>query len=85
MDEQGGDSGFCVAWLHKRMEYCWIKQYDDWENEEVGAQKESARASMRKVVKRLLKRHRYPPEGMEDAIQTVMGQCEIWTDNGAFV
>lgn len=54
-------------------------------NEEVGAQKESARASMRKVVKRLLKRHRYPPEGMEDAIQTVMGQCEIWTDNGAFV
>lgn len=51
----------------------------DWQK------KESARASMRKMVKRLLKRHRYPPEGMEDAIQTVMGQCEMWTDNGAFV
>jgi type I restriction enzyme R subunit len=47
----------------------------DWQ------QKESARASMRVMVKRLLKRHKYPPEGMEDAINTVMSQCEMWTDN----
>ncbi len=47
----------------------------DWQK------KESARAGMRKLVKRLLRRHRYPPEGMDDAIQTVMGQCEMWTDN----
>ena len=47
----------------------------DWQ------QKESARASMRVMVKRLLKRHKYPPEGMEDAISTVMSQCEMWTDN----
>ncbi len=47
----------------------------DWQ------QKESARASMRVMVKRLLKRHKYPPEGMEDAINTVMSQCEMWTDH----
>lgn len=28
-----------------------------------------------------LKKHRYPPEGMEDAVQTVMTQCELWTDH----
>jgi type I restriction enzyme R subunit len=43
--------------------------------------KEAARAAMRVMVKRLLKKHKYPPEGMEDAIATVMGQCEMWTDN----
>ena len=47
----------------------------DWQK------KESARAGMRKLVKRLLKRYKYPPEGMEDAVQTVISQCEMWTDN----
>ena len=28
-----------------------------------------------------MKKHRYPPEGMDDAVQTVMTQCELWTDN----
>ena len=46
----------------------------DWQK------KESARAGMRKMVKRLLKRYKYPPEGMEDAVKTVMSQCEMWTD-----
>lgn len=46
----------------------------DWEK------KETARAAMRSMVKRLLKHHRYPPEGMEDAVQTVLHQCEMWTD-----
>ncbi len=46
----------------------------DWQK------KESARAGMRRLVKRLLRRHKYPPEGMEDAVQTVMSQCEMWTD-----
>ena len=36
---------------------------------------------MRMMIKKLLKKHRYPPEGMEDAVQTVMTQCELWTDN----
>ena len=43
--------------------------------------REPARARMRMIIKRLLKKHRYPPEGMEDAVQTVMTQCEMWTDN----
>lgn len=43
--------------------------------------RESARAKMRMMIKKLLKKHRYPPEGMEDAVQTVMTQCELWTDN----
>ena len=47
----------------------------DWQK------KESARAGMRKMVKRLLRRYKYPPEGMEDAVKTVMSQCEMWTDN----
>lgn len=47
----------------------------DWQK------KESARAGMRRLVKRLLKKHKYPPEGMEDAVQTVMSQCEMWTNN----
>ena len=47
----------------------------DWQK------KESARAGMRRLVKRLLKKHKYPPEGMDDAVQTVMSQCEMWVDN----
>ena len=47
----------------------------DWQK------KESARAKMRMLIKKLLKKHKYPPEGMEDAVQTVMMQCELWTDN----
>ena len=47
----------------------------DWQK------RESARAKMRMHIKKLLKRHKYPPEGMEDAVQTVMTQCELWTDN----
>ena len=47
----------------------------DWQK------KESARAAMRRMVKKLLKKYKYPPEGMEDAIATVIGQCEMWADN----
>lgn len=47
----------------------------DWQK------RESARAKMRMMVKKLLKKHKYPPEGMDDAVQTVMTQCELWTDN----
>ena len=46
----------------------------DWQK------RDSARAKMRMMIKRLLKQHRYPPEGMEDAVKTVMTQCELWTD-----
>ena len=26
-------------------------------------------------------KYKYPPEGMESALETVMTQCELWTDN----
>ncbi len=47
----------------------------DWQK------RDSARAKMRMMIKRLLKKHKYPPEGMDDAVATVMFQCELWTDN----
>lgn len=43
--------------------------------------REDARAKMKMAVKRLLKKYKYPPEGMDDAVQTVMTQCELWADN----
>ena len=46
----------------------------DWQK------KDSARAQMRAMVKRLLRKYKYPPEGLEYAIKTVMAQCEMWTD-----
>ena len=47
----------------------------DWQK------KETARASMRKMVKRLLKKYKYPPEDYDFAINTVISQCELWTDH----
>lgn len=46
----------------------------DWQK------KESARARMRRMVKKLLRKYKYPPDGIEDAIATVIGQCEMWVD-----
>lgn len=47
----------------------------DWQK------RESARARMRMMIKKLLNKYDYPPEGQEDALETVMLQCELWTDN----
>lgn len=47
----------------------------DWQK------KETARASMRKMVKRLLKKYKYPPEDYDMAINTVISQWEMWVDN----
>ena len=46
----------------------------DWQK------RDSARAHMRMLIKKLLRQHNYPPKGMEDAVRTVMTQCELWTD-----
>lgn len=51
----------------------------DWQK------KETARAKMRSMVKRLLKKYKYPPEGQEEALETVISQCEMWTDNTELV
>ena len=47
----------------------------DWQK------KTTARAAMRKMVKHLLKKYKYPPEDYDTAISTVISQCEMWTDN----
>ena len=46
----------------------------DWQK------KETARAGMRRAIRRLLRKYKYPPEGVEDAMDTVMAQCELWAD-----
>ena len=46
----------------------------DWQR------KESARAGMRKMVKRLLKKYNYSPEEAEYALDIVLKQCEEWSD-----
>ena len=51
----------------------------DWQK------KETARASMRKMVKHLLKKYKYPPEDYDTAISTVISQCEMWTDMTAVI
>ncbi len=47
----------------------------DWQK------RESARAKMRMMIKKLLRKHKYPPEEIPEAIDVVMTQCELWTDN----
>lgn len=64
-----------VAMTHELTKLLRNSRTIDWQK------KESARAGMRRMIKKLLKKYKYPPEGMEDAITTVIGQCEMWTDN----
>lgn len=46
----------------------------DWQK------KETVRARMRSCVKHLLKRYKYPPSDLEYALETVIKQCEQWSD-----
>lgn len=64
-----------VSLTHELTELLRKSRTVDWQK------KESARAGMRRMVKRLLKKYKYPPEGMDDAIATVIGQCEMWVDH----
>jgi type I restriction enzyme R subunit len=45
--------------------------------------KESARAKMRTIVRRLLRKHGYPPDKQEKATQTVLEQAELLCRNWA--
>ena len=47
----------------------------DWQK------KESARAGMRRMVRKLLKKYKYPPEGQDDALAIIISQCEMWADS----
>ena len=46
----------------------------DWQK------KESSRAKMRLIVKKLLKKYDYPPDQRKDALDKVIAQCELWAD-----
>lgn len=43
----------------------------DWDK------KESARAAMRRMVKRLLRKYKYPPEKAQGAVNIVIKQAEL--------
>ncbi|WP_295538486.1 type I restriction enzyme endonuclease domain-containing protein [uncultured Thiohalocapsa sp.] len=43
------------------------------------AHRESARAKMRVLVKRILKKYGYPPDLQAAAVQTVLAQAEVWS------
>jgi len=47
----------------------------DWQK------KESVLAGMRRMIKFLLKRYHYSSEEVANALETVIKQCEQWTDN----
>ena len=65
-----------IAWITpKDLSILKAKFSIDWQK------KKSARAGMRRMIKRLLKKYKYPPEEAENALETVIHQCEQWTDN----
>lgn len=47
----------------------------DWDK------KESARAFMRREIKRLLRKYNYPPTKADEAVQTVVMQAELMGEN----
>jgi type I restriction enzyme R subunit len=47
----------------------------DWQK------RETARASMRSMIKKLLKKYKYPPDEIPAATDYVIAQCERWVDN----
>ena len=47
--------------------------------------RESARANLRRLVRRLLRRHGYPPDNREKATQTVLEQAEVMSGEWAIV
>ena len=44
------------------------------------AVKENVRAGMRNAVRRVLRKHGYPPDKQEKATQTVLEQTEEWAN-----
>ena len=65
------------------------QQLKDWINESdnivffggAGVSTESGIPDFRSVDGLYNQKYKYPPEGMDDAVKTVMSQCEMWTDN----
>ena len=47
--------------------------------------RESARANLRRLVRRLLRRHRYPPDKQEKATQMVLEQAAVMSEEWVLV
>lgn len=43
--------------------------------------REAERANMRRLVRRLLRKYKYPPKEAEGAMEIVISQCEQWAEN----
>lgn len=67
-----------VAMTHELTEALRKNATIDWQ------EKRAARAGMRRAIKRLLKKYKYPPDDQQEALDTVMSQCELWADNQTF-
>ena len=50
----------------------------NWQN------RQSSRARMMAMVKVLLKKHRYPPDGEAEATEKIINQAELLADSWAF-
>jgi len=68
VDVMGNDSLKIIA--HELLEGLKANSTVDW------SRRESARARMRVLVKRILRRHGYPPDLQDEAIQTVLRHAE---------
>lgn len=63
-----------IAITRELTEQLRISRTIDWQR------KESATAGMRRMIKLQLRKRKYPPEYMEEAIKTVMLKCELLAD-----
>ena len=60
---------------HELTEQLRKNQTIDWQK------KKQARAKMKVDIKKLLKKYKYPPDDQQEAIDTIITQCENWADN----
>lgn len=72
------DNGQLVAMTHELTDALRKNATIDWQ------EKKSARAAMRRAIKHLLRKYKYPPDGQREALDTVMAQCETWADSQTF-
>ena len=69
------DNSTCV---NRTLQWRWLETQKFSKASVIDLQKkETARASMRKMVKHLLKKFKYPPVEYDTAISTVISQCEM--------
>lgn len=63
-----------IAMTHELTDMIRNNKTIDWQK------KESARANMRRMIKRLLKKHKYPLEGQDKALEMIISQVSYFVD-----